>query len=132
MLPKKIAPGLNLLAEEVYSNALCIHKRCGQGLNNIVYQPCLYNVLKDKGYNFHLGYCYSLKFDGKFFQKGFTVDLLLDNQLIITITSKSPLGLTIVKSMVTYLKYSNIKLRIIINFHYPLLKQGFKRVIYTK
>ncbi len=60
---------------------------------------------------------------------GFRADLVIDRNVIIEIKSVEELGKVHYKQVITYLKLTNCKLGLLINFNVDLLKDGFHRVV---
>jgi GxxExxY protein len=60
---------------------------------------------------------------------GYRVDLLVEGKLIIEIKAVEGLTDIHLAQVLTYLKLSNCKLGLLINFNLVLLKQGIKRVV---
>ena len=67
-------------------------------------------------------------YDGIKFEDGFRADLIIDRVVIIEIKSVDQLSPVHFKQLHTYLKLSNIKDGVLINFNVNLLKDGFHRV----
>lgn len=60
---------------------------------------------------------------------GYRLDLIVENKLVIEIKSVEVLNDVHLAQILTYLKLSNCKLGLLINFNVKLLKDGIKRVI---
>jgi GxxExxY protein len=60
---------------------------------------------------------------------GFRADLVIDNKVIIELKSVEDLNPVHFKQLLTYLKISNMKLGLLINFNEPLIKDGISRVV---
>jgi len=60
---------------------------------------------------------------------GFRADLIVENSVIIEIKSIEALAAVHSKQILTYLKLSNLKVGILINFNVELLKNGVKRFV---
>ena len=60
---------------------------------------------------------------------GFRADAILDNKVIIEIKSIEALADIHFKQVLTYLKLTNLKLGLLINFNVVFLKDGIKRIV---
>jgi GxxExxY protein len=60
---------------------------------------------------------------------GYRIDLILENKLIVEIKAVEALTDIHIAQIVTYLKLSNCKLGLLINFNSLLFKDGVKRII---
>jgi len=61
---------------------------------------------------------------------GYRADLIVENKLILEIKSIETLADIHIARTLTYLKFSRLKLGLIINFNVTLLKNGIKRVVH--
>ena len=62
--------------------------------------------------------------------KCYEIDLLIENEVIIEVKSTDGITPIFMAQIITYLKLYNRNLGYLINFNVPLLKEGFKRVVY--
>jgi len=60
---------------------------------------------------------------------GYRIDLLIENKLVIELKSVEALNEVHLAQILTYLKLSNCKRGLLINFNVPVLKNGIKRVV---
>lgn len=60
---------------------------------------------------------------------GYRIDIIIENKFINEIKSVESLNNVHLAQLLTYLKLSNCKLGLLINFNVKLLKDGVKRVI---
>ena len=59
---------------------------------------------------------------------GFRADLILNDKVIVEFKSVEALADLHFKQVLTYLKLTNLKLGLLINFNVVLLKDGIKRI----
>jgi GxxExxY protein len=120
----------NELAKIVVSVAYNIHSNLGPGLFESVYETIMEHELVDK---YHLNvirqFPIPVVWDGTRMELGFRADLLIENKLIVELKSIESLAPVHYKQMLTYLKLSEVKLGLLINFNEELLKTGIKRII---
>ena len=60
---------------------------------------------------------------------GYRIDIIVENKLIIEIKSVEALNDVHFAQLLTYLKLTNCKLGLLINFNVSLIKNGVKRVV---
>ena len=60
---------------------------------------------------------------------GFRADIIVENKVIIEIKSVEALAPVHGKILLTYLRLTNIKLGLLINFNVDLIKDGIRRVV---
>ena len=62
--------------------------------------------------------------------KTYVIDLLVENEIIIEVKAVEIMIPIFEAQIITYLKLYNKSLGYLINFNVPLLKEGFKRIVY--
>ncbi|WP_317194946.1 GxxExxY protein [Litoribacter ruber] len=67
-------------------------------------------------------------FEGIKIDCGYRIDLLIEDKLILELKSIKAFEEIHLAQVLTYLKLSNLKLGLLINFNVPWLKDGIKRV----
>lgn len=60
---------------------------------------------------------------------GFIPDIILDNKVILEFKSVEELAQVHYKQLLTYLRLTNLKLGLLINFNVPLIKDGIHRIV---
>jgi GxxExxY protein len=60
---------------------------------------------------------------------GYRLDLLVEGKVIVELKAIESLTSLHTAQVLTYLKLSNCKLGLLINFNVPLLKDGIKRIV---
>jgi len=60
---------------------------------------------------------------------GYRIDLLVEKKVIIEVKSVEVLNDIFLAQVLTYLKLSNCKLGLLMNFNVVLLKDGIKRIV---
>lgn len=117
------------IAKIVIGCAIDVHRALGPGLLESAYQQCLYYKIEQKGLIVEKEKALPLVFEEVKLDCGYRIDLLVENKLIIEIKSVEALNDIHLAQVLTYLKLSNNKLALLINFNVLLLKHGLKRVI---
>jgi len=119
----------NELSKIVFDAGLKIHKSLGPGLLESAYEECLYFELVNLGLYVEKQKGLPLVYEKVNLDIGYRVDLLLEHKLIIEIKAVEALNDIHLAQVLTYLKLSNCKLGLLINFNTVLFKDGIKRVI---
>jgi GxxExxY protein len=60
---------------------------------------------------------------------GFRADVIVDNRIIIEIKSVENIAPVHPKQLLTYLRISNIKLGLLVNFNSEKIKSGITRIV---
>lgn len=119
----------NLLTEKIIEACIDVHKELGPGLLESVYEVCTIAVLKKKGLQVESQVKLPVFFKGEQLEKDFIIDVLVDNRVVLELKAVDALLPIHEAQLVTYLKLSDKKLGLLINFNVPLLIQGVKRKI---
>ncbi len=120
---------LNDLSNKIIGCAIEVHKSLGPGLLESAYKECLYYELTQKGFIVELEKALPLIYQTVKLECGYRADLIVDNKIIIEIKSVEALNDLHTSQVLTYLKMSDCKLGLLINFNVLLLKDGIKRLV---
>lgn len=119
----------NELSKIVFDASLKVHNALGPGLLESAYQECLYHELKKTELFIQKEKPLPLIYETVKLDCGYRLDLIIEDKLIIEVKSVETLTDIHLAQVLTYLKLSNCKLGLLINFNVLLLKDGFRRVI---
>jgi GxxExxY protein len=119
----------NQLARIVFDAGLKVHKALGPGLLESAYEECLFYELKKQNLLVAKQVGLPLIYDDVKLDIGYRIDILVENKLIVEVKSVDALNDIHLAQVLTYLKLSDIKLGLLINFNTLLFKQGVRRVI---
>jgi len=106
-----------------------IHVELGPGLFESVYEEVLYIELINYGFSVLRQPTLPVFWKGEEIPVGFKADLIVENKVIIELKSVETLKNVHFKQLSTYLKISEIKLGLLINFNEALIKNGVRRVV---
>jgi len=118
----------NDLTREVIGAAIEVHKALGPGLLESVYEECLCHEFKLRGIKFERQVELPIEYKGAKLNCGYRMDIVLNDQLIVELKSYEALHPIYEAQLLTYLKLSNRKVGLLINFNVPVLKEGIKRL----
>ena len=119
----------NELSKIIINAAIEIHKQLGPGLLESVYEKVLAYELEKQGLKILRQPSVPIHYKGIDFAEGFRADIIVDDKVIIEIKSVEEISKVHKKQLLTYLRLSNIKLRLLLNFNEELLKDGITRVV---
>jgi GxxExxY protein len=123
---------LERLARVVLDRAFLIHQELGPGLLESAYERILCDLLLRAGVRIQQQVAFPVIFQGRQYDIGFRADIVVENKLILELKSVSLLKPVHRKQLLTYLKISDMRLGLLINFNEELLKDGLVRVINSK
>ncbi|MCX2745179.1 GxxExxY protein [Mangrovivirga sp. M17] len=119
----------NQLSKVVLQAAIEVHKQLGAGLLESVYEKCLIYELEKIGLEVKSQILVPISYKNEKLDSGFRLDLLIENKLILEIKSVKELEPIHTAQLLTYLKLTNLKLGLLLNFNVPLMKNGIKRIV---
>jgi len=119
----------NELASFVVHCSLKMHKLLGPGLFENVYEKVLcYHCIKE-GIKVESQKSVPVIYDGMDMGLTYMPDLIIGDKLIVEVKSVEYLLPVHYKQLITYLKITNLKLGLLINFNTPLIKDGIHRIV---
>jgi GxxExxY protein len=119
----------NELATTVIGEAIKVHQTLGPGLLESVYEACLEYRLKKVGLNVQIQKPIPVIYEEIKLECGFRCDILVENKLIVEAKSCEALNDVHLAQTLTYLRLSNVKLGLLINFNVVKLKEGIRRIV---
>jgi GxxExxY protein len=119
----------NEISKIVFECALKVHRNLGPGLLESAYEECLFYELKKANLFVEKQKGLPLIYEDVKLDIGYRIDIIVENKFIVEIKSVENLNDVHLAQIITYLKLSNCKLGLLINFNVNLLKNGVKRVI---
>jgi len=119
----------NELAKIVVGICLKIHRILGPGLLESVYEEALCYELAKAGIRFKRQQGISFMYEDIKMDLGFRSDVIVEDRIMIELKSVETVTPVHYKILLTYLRLTNIKLGLMINFNVELIKDGIKRVV---
>ncbi len=120
----------NEIAKIIVDTAFRIHKELGPGLFESVYETVLdYELTNEYGLYVLRQPSLPVVWKEIKLELGFKPDMIVESKVIIELKSVEALLPVHYKQLLTYLKLTNLKLGLLINFNEALIKDGIKRVV---
>ena len=119
----------NELSNKIIGVAIELHRILGPGLLESAYENALSYDLKEVGIEVKQQMPMPFVYKEIKLDVGYRLDLLIEKKVIVEIKSVEMLVPVHYAQLLTYLRLSNIKLGLLINFNTKLLKDGIHRVV---
>ena len=119
----------NKLSTIIVNKAYEIHVKLGPGLLEAVYEEILHYELKKEGLSVVRQKTVPVIWDDLKMDIGFRADLIVEDMVIIEIKSVETVSPVHPKQLLTYLKITDMKLGLLINFNERLIKNGITRIV---
>lgn len=128
-LVSKIDPKepINQLTEKIIGAAIEVHRHLGPGLLESAYETCLIYELEKLGLNVERQKPLPVVYKDIYLDQGYRIDLLVEGLVIIEIKAVNELTDVHKAQALSYLKFSNSKIALLINFNVKKLVDGIRR-----
>lgn len=124
-----VALDVEQLVTKVMDAAFIVHRTLGPGLLESVYETCLCHELNKLNIPFERQLVLPIVYDNIKINSGLKLDLLVGNKLICELKAVDKIMPIHEAQLLTYLKLTDLRLGLILNFNVKLFKDGFRRII---
>lgn len=119
----------NELSKIIVNTAYQIHTKLGPGLLESVYEKIMLYELTNQGLSVESQKGIPVVWNEINMEIGFRADLIVEKSVIVELKSVETILPVHQKQLLTYLKLTNIKLGLLINFNESLIKNGITRIV---
>lgn len=120
----------NEISNKIIGAAIEVHKELGgPGLLEDVYEECLCDELQSKGIPVGRQVSVPIVYKGKKLKKPLTLDVLVDNKVIVEAKAAKEHNPIFDVQLLTYLRLTGKKLGLVINFGEKRIADGIRRVV---
>jgi GxxExxY protein len=117
------------IAKAILDASFQVHTALGPGLLESVYEACMLHELELRSINVKSQVTLPVIYKGMKVESGYRLDMLVDNCIIVEIKSSEIINPVYYAQLLTYLRLTNIRLGLLINFNVIHLRDGIKRII---
>jgi GxxExxY protein len=115
------------LSGKIIAAAIEVHRATGAGLLESAYQAMMEHELTLRGINFLRQVELPVTYKGIALDCGYRIDLLVEKKIIVEIKAVEKMNALHEAQLMTYLKLSDCRVGLLINFNVPVLKDGVVR-----
>ena len=126
-IPEEEYKHLLSLSNTIIGAAIEVHKELGPGLLESVYEDCLKVELESRGLKVETQIDLPLIYKGQETGKYYRIDMLVEDVFIVELKAVEALKPLHEVQLLTYMKLSNVKMGLLVNFNVPKLRDGIKR-----
>lgn len=108
---------------------LKVHQGLGPGLLESAYEAVLANVIAKRGLSVERQRIIPIYFDDLIIDDGFRADLMIEGKLLIELKSVERLAPVHGKQVITYLRFLNLPVGLLMNFGAPTFREGLRRIV---
>ena len=120
---------LNLITGQILDCSITVHRSLGPGLLESVYETCLAHELTKRNLNVQRQVELPVIYDGIRLAPGFRADLLVDRSVLLELKAVDKVTSVHEAQLLSYLKLSDFRVGLLINFNVVKLKDGFRRFV---
>jgi GxxExxY protein len=108
---------------------LKVHRRLGPGLLESVYEEVICYELRKAGLSYVRQQGVKVIYDEIEMDIGFRSDIIVEEKVIVEIKSVETIAPVFSKIVLTYIRLSDRKLGLLVNFNVELIKDGIFRIV---
>lgn len=120
---------LNKITEAIIGAAIDVHRALGPGLLESAYQACLAYELIERGRKVEQQKPLPIVYKSVHLDAGYRLDLLIEDKVIVEIKSVDSIAPIREAQLLSYLRLSEKKVGLIINFNVKVLRYGIRRLV---
>src|SRR5713226_8877043 len=119
----------NEVAKQIIDVAFKIHTTFGPGLLESVYETIMAYELQKRGLRVRRQQAIPVVYEDVRMDLGFRADLIVENKVVVEIKSVEAIAPVHKKQLLTYLRLTDKRHGLLINFNVELIKNGISRVV---
>ncbi|QDU93520.1 GxxExxY protein [Lignipirellula cremea] len=119
----------NDLAKAIVDVAFQIHTKLGPGLLESVYEAVMAHELRKRGLQIETQTPIPVEWDNLKLELGFRADILVERCVVVELKSIEQVAPVHKKQLLTYLRLTDCRLGLLINFNTELIRDGISRVV---
>ena len=119
----------NEISSAVLKAAFQVHTVLGPGLMEAVYEAALAHELRKSGLRVETQVALPVLYDGIRLEVGYRLDMLVEEKVIVELKSVEAIHPMHAKQLTNYLKLSQLKLGLLLNFNTGSLRDGIVRLV---
>ena len=121
---------LDVITGQIISAAMKVHTRLGPGLLESTYEACLHYELVKRGLAVSAQVGLPVVYEEVKIQVGYRLDLVVNDAVIVELKAVEAIHPTHRAQLLSYLRLSNKKVGLLLNFNVRRLKDGIYRVVH--
>ena len=117
----------NQLTEQIIGGAIEVHKHWGPGLYEEIYERSMYRELHLRNVPFESQLALPLIYKGEKIGEDLRLDLIVGSKVVVELKAVKELEPIHEAQLLTYMKLTQSRVGLLINFNVSVLKDGIKR-----
>ena len=125
----ELSPEHDITARAIVDSAFAVHSTLGPGLLESVYEQCLVQELQARALRVARQIALPIQYRDLRIDGGLRMDVVVNDLVVVEIKAIERLLPIHEAQLLTYLRLSNKRLGLLINFNVPLIKDGIRRLV---
>jgi len=117
------------LTEQIIGAAIEVHKHWGPGLYEEIYEKSMCVELRLRNISFENQLSLPLIYKGERVGNDLRLDFVVQHKVVVELKAVTQLEAIHEAQLLTYMKLTNCRVGLLINFNVPTIKQGLKRMV---
>ncbi len=123
-------PEVERIITLIMDAAFRVHRAAGPGLLESVYQECMMHEFLKMGLRIQWELSVPIFYDGILLKTSLRIDLMVEDLVVVELKAVEKLIPLHTAQVITYLKLTQKRVGLLINFNSEQLKNGFKRIVF--
>jgi len=124
-----LPPETERFSSQIVDAAFKVHSALGPGLLESVYEACLLHELKSRSLKTQRQVALPIIYEDLRIDSGLRLDLLIEDRVVVELKAVEKILPVFHAQLLTYLKLSEHRLGLLINFNVSRIKDGIRRII---
>jgi GxxExxY protein len=117
------------LTQKIIGAAIEVHRYWGPGLIESIYEKSLAEELRRRAIPFKRQLKLELNYKGVVLDEEFRLDLIIGEKVVVELKVVKELAPIFEAQLLTYMKLTECRVGLLMNFNVPVLKEGIKRLV---
>ena len=117
------------LTKKIIGAAIEVHRYWGPGLIESIYEKSLAVELEKRGLPFKRQLQLELSYKGVVLDEAFRLDLIIGDKVVVELKVVKELAPIFEAQLLTYMRLTQCRVGLLMNFNVPVLKEGIKRLV---
>lgn len=123
---------INQISGAVVDASMKVHTALGPGLLESAYEKCLIHELRKRGLRVDVQVPVPVSYDGEILDTGYRADLVVEDAALVELKSIETILPVHKAQLLSYLRLSQKRVGLLINFNVAHLRDGITRIINSK
>ena len=119
---------INQVSGEIVDAAIMVHTALGPGLLESAYEACLAYEMRKRGLKVRTQVALPVIYEDVHLDVGYRLDLLVEESVVVELKSVTAIESIHKAQLLSYLKLSDQRFGLLLNFNVELLKDGITRM----